>query len=143
MTVFSTPYLEITHDAPRQLLTARWLRGVMPFELHRGYHALLDSAVEHDCRFWLLDIRRRACIDSSDVLWTLNEFLPKVHPRLQRTAYLAFLMAPHHLAGDLADGKVPNAAYYDQRPYRNERFTETEAAVAWLQHCQQLEAVAR
>ncbi|MCB2379084.1 hypothetical protein LGH70_15895 [Hymenobacter sp. BT635] len=143
MPVFSTPYLEIYHDAPRQILTAKWLRGVMPFELHRGYHALLDQAVERDCRFWLLDIRRRACIDSSDVLWTLNEFLPQVYPRLKRPAYLAFLMAPHHLAGDLADGRVPDPAYYNERPYRNERFTDKEAALEWLQHCHQLEEVAR
>jgi hypothetical protein len=143
MALFSTAYLEITYDASTQVLTGNWLRGVMPFELHRGYDAILDHAVEQDCRFWLLDIRRRACIDSSDVLWTLNEFLPKVQPRLKRTTYLAFLMAPHHLAGDLADGKVPDSTYYDERPYRNERFTEREDALAWLQQCQKLESVAR
>jgi len=143
MLLFSTAYLEITYDAARQILTAKWLRGVMPFELHQGYNALLDAAVDQDCRFWLLDVRRRVGIDSSDVLWTLNEFLPQVQPRLKRTTYLAFLMSPHHLAGDLADGKVPDSAYYDNRPYRNERFTEKTPALAWLQHCLQLEEVAR
>ncbi|MCB2407832.1 hypothetical protein [Hymenobacter lucidus] len=143
MSLFSTAYLEITYDADRQVLVANWLRGVMPFELHRGYHALLEQAVAHDCRFWLLDVRRRAGIDSADILWTLNEFLPLVQPRLKRTTYLAFLMLPHHLAGDLSDGRVPDAHYYDGRPYRNERFTEPEPALAWLQHCQQLETVAR
>ncbi|UOQ50968.1 hypothetical protein [Hymenobacter cellulosivorans] len=143
MALFSTAYLEITYDTTRQVLVAKWLRGVMPFELHRGYHALLEAAVEHDCRFWLLDVRRRAGIDSADILWTLNEFLPLVHPRLKRTTYLAFLMLPHHLAGDLSDGRVPDATYYDNRPYRNERFTDEEPALEWLQQCQHMETVPR
>ncbi|PJJ59628.1 hypothetical protein [Hymenobacter chitinivorans] len=143
MALFSTAYLEITYDADRHVLVAKWLRGVMPFELHRGYHALLEAAVEHDCRFWLLDVRRRAGIDSADILWTLNDFLPLVQPRLKRTTYLAFLMLPHHLAGDLSDGRVPDSAYYDNRPYRNERFTDAEPALEWLQHCQKHETVAR
>ncbi|TGE18321.1 hypothetical protein E5J99_05295 [Hymenobacter elongatus] len=57
--------------------------------------------------------------------------------KLKGTTHLAFLMASHHLAGDLSDKNVPSAAYYRKRPYRVERFTEEAPARAWLHHCQQ------
>ncbi|HLK97909.1 MAG TPA: hypothetical protein VK364_09085, partial [Hymenobacter sp.] len=135
-------YLDISFRPDQSVLLARWLRGVMPFELHQGYSQILHAATHHQCRFWLIDIRRRASVDSADVFWMLEEFFPKLQPLLGRTTYLAFLMSPHNLAGVLADSKIPALTYFDERPYQLQRFTEEGAALNWLQHCHHQDSVA-
>jgi hypothetical protein len=135
MSSFSTPYLDISFRPEQAVLLGRWLRGVMPFELHHGYDQILQAAVAHRCRYWLVDIRRRASVDSADVFWMLEEFFPKLQPLLGRTTYLAFLMSPHNLAGVLADTNIPPLTYFNERPYQLQRFTEEGAALNWLHHC--------
>lgn len=142
MSVFTSDYLTISYHNEPQLLTARWMRSIMPFEMHRGYGALLEGAAAHSCRFWLLDTRRRTSIDATDVHWMLEEFYPKLLPRLGRTTYLAFLMAPHQLAGVLANAGIPPLSMLDGQPYVVQRFTEEAAGLHWLQQARQQEAVA-
>ncbi|GAA3996081.1 hypothetical protein GCM10022408_03330 [Hymenobacter fastidiosus] len=133
----ATPvYLDLAYRNESTMLVGRWMRSVMPFELHRGYAAVLDLADERQCRYWLLDIRRRSSVDAADVHWMLEEFYPQLQPRLGGTTYLAFLMAPHQLAGVLANAAIPPLSITDGRPYRIERFTEEHSAVAWLGECQ-------
>ncbi|MBC8084578.1 MAG: hypothetical protein H7Z21_15380 [Hymenobacter sp.] len=143
MSSFSTAYLDVTHDDVLQVLVGRWKRGVMPFELHQGYAAILDAAAGNNCRFWLLDIRRRTGIDASDVLWTVEDFFPRLYPRLGNTTYMAFLMAPHHLAGVLADIGLPTSPDPEGQPYLHQRFTDEPTALAWLEHCLQRDSVER
>jgi hypothetical protein len=144
MSHFDSNYLTVTYTLEQHLLTGRWLRSVMPFELHRGYEAVLDCAASNGCRYWLVDIRRRSSIDAFDVHWMLEEFYPRLQPRLGRTTFLAFLMAPHQLAGVLAHSSIPTLeAIEDGRPYHLQRFTEEKMALEWLQHCQQLDSVPR
>lgn len=144
MPLFDSNYLTITYTPEPQQLTGRWLRSVMPFELHRGYHALLDCAVERNCRYWLVDIRRRSSVDALDVYWMLEEFYPQLYPRLGRTTYIAFLMAPNQLAGVLADSAIPALETPEEgKPYFLQRFTEEKPAQDWLHHYQQQESVTR
>lgn len=144
MPLFDSNYLTITYTPELQQLTARWLRSVMPFELHRGYNTLLDLAAERSCRYWLVDIRRRSSVDALDVYWMLEDFYPRLHPRLGRTTYIAFLMAPNQLAGVLADSAIPALEVPKEgRPYVLQRFTEEKPAQEWLHHHQQQESVAR
>lgn len=143
MSHFDSNYFTITSVAEQNVLTGRWLRSVMPFELHRGYQALLDVAAEHHCRYWLIDIRRRSSIDALDVHWMHEEFYPRLYPRLGRTTFIAFLMAPHQLAGTIASITRPDQSSSVEEPYVLQRFTEEKPALEWLQHQQQLESVAR
>lgn len=144
MNHFSSSYLTIDYLAAPRVLAGRWWRGVMPFELHRGYAALLDAAVSRRCRFWLIDLSNRAGgVDAADVQWMLSDFFPQLPVRLKRPVYLAYLMAPHQLAGVLADPGIPALTYFDGRPYRLERFTTEAAALEWLQHCRQQDAQMR
>ncbi|TGE08543.1 hypothetical protein [Hymenobacter fodinae] len=143
MTHFDSNYLTITSVAEQHVLTGRWLRSVMPFELHRGYQTLLDIAAERQCRYWLVDIRRRTSIDALDVHWMHEEFYPRLYPRLGRTTFIAFLMAPHQLAGVMASMARPAPSTAGEEPYVLQRFTEEKPALEWLQHQQQLESVVR
>ncbi len=138
---FSSAYLDVTHDDELQVLIGRWKRGVMPFELQQGYAAILDVAAEKSCRFWLLDIRRRTGVDASDVFWMMDDFFPRLHPRLGRTTYMAMLMAPHHLAGALANIGRPLSTAPQGQPYLIQRFTDEAPALAWLDHCLQRDSV--
>lgn len=143
MTSFTTAYLDVTYDETQQLLFGRWKRGVMPFELQQGYSAILDIAAATNCRFWLLDIRRRTGVDASDVFWITEEFFPRLQPRMGHTTYMAFLMSPHHLAGVLAGNGADIDSAPDGLPYAFQRFTEESAALAWLEHCHQHDSVER
>lgn len=133
MRSFDSAYLSVERHARLPVLVARWRRSVMPFELHSGYAALLDVAAAQRCRFWLIDIQQRASLTGNDAQWLLEHFFPQLQPRLGRTAYLAYLMAPHQLAGLLADVGVPDEAYFAERPYRLQRFTDETEALVWLQ----------
>jgi len=141
---FSSNYLNIEYQPIQRVLVSHWRRGVMPFELQRGYMAMLDEAVSRRCRFWLINLSNRATgVTAADLQWILEEFFPQLPTRLRRPVYIAYLMAPHQLAGSLADPNVPNAAYYDSRAYRIERFTTEEEALAWLQQCRVEDAKVR
>ncbi|KAA9339360.1 hypothetical protein F0P96_01705 [Hymenobacter busanensis] len=132
----TSSYLTIEYDPVQHLLVGRWLRAVMPFELHRGYAALLNAAEEHNCSYWLIDTsQRRGVIDAADVNWIIEQFFPQLYPRLGRTTFLAYVMATHQLAGVLADTNIPNLTYFDGRPYRLERFTNESQAIDWLLYC--------
>ncbi|QJX48121.1 hypothetical protein HMJ29_14750 [Hymenobacter taeanensis] len=144
MSLFDSNYLTITDIQGHNLLAGRWMRSVMPFELHRGYNALLNIAAERHCRYWMVDIRRRSSLDALDVHWMHEEFYPQLYPRLGRTTFIAFLMAPHQLAGVMATAPplAPGSSPEDQ-PYVLQRFTEERPALEWLQQHQQLESVTR
>ncbi|MBG8554931.1 hypothetical protein [Hymenobacter guriensis] len=134
--IASLPYLTITYQGRRRVLLGQWQRSVMPFELHHGYAQLLEAAVAHQCRFWLIDTTRwQAPADATTVLWMLESFLPRLHPQLGGTVYLAFLMAPHQLAGVLTNHAIPPLAALNGTPYQLQRFTEEAAALHWLRTC--------
>lgn len=144
MSSFSSNYLDIEFKSIPRVLAAHWRRGVMPFELQRGYMAMLNEAVSRRCRFWLIDLSGRASgVSATDLQWILDEFFPLLPLRLRRPVYIAYLMAPHQLAGSLADPNVPSATYYDSRAYRIERFTTEDEALAWLQSSRLQDAKAR
>ncbi|SHI88967.1 hypothetical protein SAMN02745146_1814 [Hymenobacter daecheongensis DSM 21074] len=144
MSIFASSYLDIAYQPHERVLTGRWRRGVMPFELQRGYLALLDEAVARRCRYWLIDLSGRATgLDAADVHWLLEEFFPQVPVRLRRPVYVAYLMASHQLAGMLANPAVPALTYFAGRPYTVERFTTEDEAMAWLAQCRREDARAR
>ncbi|RAK69544.1 hypothetical protein [Hymenobacter edaphi] len=132
----TSDYLTVNYDAETGVLTGRWQRMVMPFELGRGYARLLDVATKHLCRYWLIDTSpRRVGLDAGDVQWMREEFLPQLPATLGGITYLALLMAPHQLAGALADLRIADLSHYDRRPYQLARFTSEAEARRWLQLC--------
>ncbi|GAA3929647.1 hypothetical protein [Hymenobacter algoricola] len=141
MSSFSSSYLSIDYRPEERVLAGHWQRGVMPFELHRGYAALLDEAVARRCRFWLIDLSGRVGgVGAADVQWMMDEFFPQLPGRLRLPVYLAYLMAPHQLAGVLANPGIPDLTYFDGRPYCLERFTTEAEALEWLAQCRRQDA---
>ncbi|MET4108061.1 hypothetical protein [Hymenobacter sp. UYP22] len=134
--VASPPYLYINYEGRRRTLLSRWQRSVMPFELHRGYAQLLDTAADYQCSCWLVDITRRLSpLGAADVSWLMEEYFPQLQPRLGNTVYLAYLMSPHQLAGVLATPYTPQQTEEVNLPYYFRRFTDEDSARQWLRSC--------
>jgi len=130
--------VELTYRNDLNVLLARWLRPLSSPELWQSYEALLDTAALHQCRFWLLDLRRRGISTEDDTQWVLETFLPRLAPRLGGRVYLAFLVAPPHLASvDQENGAplVSNAQCHVRL------FTDEGLATAWLGRRRQHESV--
>lgn len=131
-------FAELTFRPDLQVLFARWIRPVSSTELQQSYEALLAAATPHQCRFWLLDLRRRGISSEDDTLWTLETFLPRLPPRLGGRVYLAFLVSPSHLSAiDQESGApmVTNAQCHVRL------FTDEGLATAWLIRRRQHESV--
>jgi hypothetical protein len=129
-------YLSLTHRPDLGVLVARWLRQPLPEELHQGYWQMLDVALAQQCRYWLVDARRRANANQQNTRWMMETFFPVVGAKLGHSVYLAFLFAPSHLAEIEADSSVPPLTYFDDRPYHVQRFTDEHHAMEWLVDCQ-------
>lgn len=119
------------------MLIARWLRQTTEAEMHAGYHTLLEAAVEHACPYWLIDTRRREHANQQGSQWMMDEFFPLLPQRLPGgPVFLAYLFQPSHLRDLETDARVPSLSYFEGRPYRVQRFSEEQAAVAWLDAAQ-------
>jgi len=120
------------------ILIGRWLQALPSPELQGTYHAVLAAAKTHgNCRFWLLDLRRRP-LDGPDLNeWFRDQFSPQVTAALGGPLLTAYLAGPHQrLAAESAEMEqhLRHAATLDSYPL----FYDDEAeAVAWL--CEQQE----
>lgn len=98
---------------------------------------MLNGAAEQQCRFWLVDARRRDNgTNGQNVSWMMDTFFPQMVARLGQPVFIAYLFAPSHLHDIIADPAIPSLSYFDNRPYRVERFIEERTALEWLASCQ-------
>ncbi|QJX46973.1 hypothetical protein HMJ29_08515 [Hymenobacter taeanensis] len=136
-----TDFLSLTHRPDLGVLVARWQRQPLPDELHQGYWQILEVALAQQCRFWLIDARRRDNANQQNTPWMMETFFPAVGAQLGHSVYVAFLFAPAHLTEIEADTSVPPLTYFDGRPYHVQRFTDEHHAMEWLAACQQAKQV--
>lgn len=130
-------YLEVTYRPDLDVLCIRWMRQVSEEEMRQGYLALLELAVQHQCRQWLLDARRRFNTHREGAIWMVNTFLPLLPQRLGGRTALAYLLAPVIMRDTEADAAFPPAQFFETKPFVGERFTDERAAMDWLQAARQ------
>jgi hypothetical protein len=135
-------FLQLSYRADLDMLVGRWMRSVSSEELRQGYQAMLDEAARHHYRFWLVDTRRRISVNADDIRWLIAEFYPQLQPRLGRTTYLSFLLAPQQMADVVADSSPPTLTYSDSHTQNIKRYIDEREAVEWLQGCRRREATA-
>lgn len=124
--------LDLTYRADLQLLVARWRRQATTEELQATYFALLEAAVAKSCPRWLLDVRGRADSNAAYTAWMMTVFFPQLPQHFREPVRLAYLFAPNHLRELETDERVPPLTWFDDKPYRVQRFVEEAAAVRWL-----------
>jgi hypothetical protein len=133
MPIAAPDFLQVTYRPDLEILLVRWMRQVSLEEMKQGYLYLLDVAVEHKCRQWLLDARRRFNTDRDGARWMIDSFLPSLHARLGGRTYLAYLLVPVIMRDVEADAAFPPASFFEGKPFIGERFIDERAAVEWLE----------
>lgn len=133
MSASAPDFLTVTYRPDLQVLLVRWMRVVTLAEMQQGYQYLLDVAVTHQCRQWLLDARRRFNTDREGARWMIDSFLPSLHARLGGRTYLAYLLVPAIMRDAAADGAFPPPEFFVGKPFIGQRFEEENTAIAWLQ----------
>ena len=136
--MFPTHSFSLEYRADLGILVGRWLQALPPPELQGTYEAMLAAAREHDnCRFWLLDLRRRPLAGSDLNEWFREQFSPLLAATLGGPLVTAYLAGPHQrLAAESAEMELHlrQSATIDSYPL----FYDNEAeAMTWL--CDQQE----
>lgn len=133
MTTFTHPnYLDLSYRPDLGIVTARWKRPVASAELRAGYESILRYAVScADCRYWLIDSRRRLEVDARDVQWLATTFYPTLRDCLHGHVFLAFLAAPYQL-GLVQDDTLPSLPHTHGNYCSLNQFTDEGDAVHWL-----------
>jgi len=125
---FSTDFLQVAYRPDLGHLTGRWLRSVTEAELHAGYAALRQAALQHRCGYWLIDSRRRTNRSLNGPEWVTTDFLPQVQQELSQPLRVCFLVLPGYLATLPADAQAAMPA----SPVQFARFVDEGMANAWL-----------
>jgi hypothetical protein len=129
-------FLAVSYRADLQVLVARWMRVISVEEMRQGYELLLAAAVQHNCRHWLIDARRRNNTDREGAIWMVQSFLPRLHGQLGGRTALAYLLPPVQLRDTQADAAFPPASYFEGQPFVADRFTDERLALEWLRQPQ-------
>ena len=138
MSPFPTEAFSLEHRADLGILIGRWLQATPPPELQGTYQAMLAAARVHgNCRFWLLDLRRRPLAGPDLNEWFRQQFTPQLAAALGGPLFTAYLAGPHQrAAAESAEMELHlrHVATLDSYPL----FYDDEAeAVTWL--CEQQE----
>lgn len=120
------------------MLVGRWLLALPPPELQQTYEAMLAAAKDSgNCRFWLLDLRRRPLAGQALNAWFAEQFTPKLAATLGGPLFSAYLAGPqqHPATGsDEMELYLRHAATLDSYPLF---FDEEAAAMTWLREQQE------
>ena len=133
MTASAYPdYLDLSYRPDLGIVTARWKRPVVSPELRTGYESILRYAAScTDCRYWLIDSRRRVEVDTRDVRWLTTTFYPTLRDHLKGHVFLAFLAAPYQL-GHVQDDTLPTLPHTHGNYCSLNQFSDEGDAVHWL-----------
>ncbi|MCI1187898.1 hypothetical protein MON38_10745 [Hymenobacter sp. DH14] len=128
-----SPLLQLAYRPDLNILVGRWGYQPAPHELPAVYKEVQELALEHNCRFWLQDIRRRTLNDPATTRWLLQDFFPGMARRLGGRLYIAYLVGPA-----LHDSIVNRPDYIpaeasDEQPFAVSFFGDEGAAMQWLQ----------
>ena len=126
------PLLQMAYRPDLNILVGRWGYQPDPHELPPVYKQVQELAVEHQCRFWLQDIRRRTLNDPATTRWLLHDFFPGMAHRLGGRLYVAYLVGPALHESIVSQPDYVSAEYYDGQPFAISFFGDEGAAMQWL-----------
>jgi hypothetical protein len=135
---YSTDAFSLEYRSDLGILIGRWLKALPPPELQGTYEAMLATArANHNCRYWLLDLRRRPLAGPDLNEWFRDQFSPQIAASLGGPLFTAYLAGPHQLlAAESAEMELHmrHAATLDSYPF----FYDDEAdAMNWLREQQE------
>ena len=93
---FSNNAFSLEYRADLGLLIGQWLQALPPLQLQGTHEAMLAAAKAHDnCRFWLLDLRRRPMAGLDLNGWFREQLSPQIASALGGPLFTAYLAGPH------------------------------------------------
>ncbi|TGE03815.1 hypothetical protein [Hymenobacter fodinae] len=130
--------LDLSYRSQGHTLVARWREQPGSDEEYiASYRQVLAAAVQRQCRFWLLDMRR--CANNCPRLpqWLLQEFCPEVIAsfRTSQQVYGAYLVFPSHVPY-YTDIVLPTLAHPANTGYRAAAFIDEGLTTTWIRNQQ-------
>jgi hypothetical protein len=92
-------FLDVSYRQHENVLVARWIQQMRTdTDFKAGYRYLLKMAQQHNCPFWLLDVRRCPPNCAQQARWLNEEFCPLVKTAFDTMAIVfgAHLVYPSH-----------------------------------------------
>ncbi|MGI4737547.1 MAG: hypothetical protein ACRYG7_20460 [Janthinobacterium lividum] len=133
MSVFPSNAFSLEYRADLGLIIGRWLKELPPPELQGTYEAMLAAAQAHgNCRFWLLDLRRRPVAGPDLNAWFRDQFSPRIAAALNGPLFTAYLAGPHQRPAAESDAME---LYFHREAAVNafpQLFENEAEAVEWL-----------
>lgn len=114
------------------LLRAEWAGPVPSAALPACYGQLLVAAEAHDCRFWLVDLRRRNWHDAAFAEWFSTDFAQRASQAVGQPLFMACVVQPGQrpqVEGQCNEQLLRQITAYNVFPFY---FTEEGLARAWL-----------
>jgi hypothetical protein len=130
-------FIDVSYRSQEHMLVARWIQQMRTdTDFAVGYHYLLHKAQEHNCPFWLLDVRRCPPNCARQAQWLLEAFCPLVASAFNSgPIYGAHLVFPSHQL-HYTSTVLPILAHLDNHHYKVAVFIEEGPTISWL-HGQQ------
>ena len=131
----SSSGLEITPRPDLPAIVARWQREITVAELQAGYLAVLAAADDLGCWRWLLDLRRRNELATTELTtWVNHDFFPRLVRRYAAPVRIAFLVSPLRAAQEQSDSSAAflSTTSHPAQAYLTALFTDEAAAYQWL-----------
>ncbi|UOQ74264.1 hypothetical protein [Hymenobacter cellulosilyticus] len=135
-----SPLVDLSYRPDLHIMVVRWLNTVEETEAKRIYQAIEVAAEHHQCRFWLVDARRRPSFNPSVTKWVFEELAPTVASRFGGALHLSYLVSPEHLAGAQDFWHTHVAPSGSALPYRLHYATDEGTATEWLLQAQPMPA---
>jgi hypothetical protein len=131
---FSTPNFPILYRPDLDILVGRWLVEIsLAEEVKQNYVQLFQAATAANCRFWLLDARRRFRTTHEITNWVNQNAPRQALEKLGREIRVAFLLAPHQLLASTDSPPFPTLFHPVTGHAMSAQFTDEGQAIAWLQ----------
>jgi hypothetical protein len=133
-----SPLVDLSYRPDLHILVVRWL-GPTTDEDTRQVYRHLEEVDVNQCRFWLLDARRRPSSGPAVTRWMFDEFAPLVSAHFGGLLYFSYLISPAHLAAAEDFQRQVAATPNPALPYRLHYASEESAATQWLLQAQEEE----
>lgn len=142
MSIFPSDAFLLQYRADLGFIIGRWLMDLPPPELQGTYEAMLAAAQANgNCRFWLLDLRRRPVAGPDLNAWFRDQFSPRIAAELNGPLFTAYLAGPHQRPAAESDAME---LYFRREAAVNafpQLFENEVEAVEWLRAAQARDGV--
>lgn len=128
----SVDVFNCAYEPATGFLRGEWTGPLPLSELPACYGQLLVAAEAHDCRFWLLDMRRRNWHDAAFAAWFSQVFVAQASRAVGQPLFLACLVPPGlrpQVEGQCNEQLLRQITDYNVFPFY---FTDEQPARGWL-----------